>query len=105
MFRPGNVKTLAGEMATPLGFEVFRGPAKPEKKKSDAETDGLHGKPLMEGEALRSPTQKSCKGSGSDESDGITKRQSVRRKELKREAIAIENDENRASSVLYIYSD
>jgi len=85
VFRPGKVRTLAGETATPLGVEVFKGPPKPEKKKSEAETDDLQGKPLMEGEALRSPTQKSCKGSESDERDGITKTQITRRKDLKRE--------------------
>jgi len=84
VFRPGNVKTLAGETVTPLGFEVFNGPPR-EKKKSEEETPDLHGKPLMEGEDLRSPTQKSCRGSESDERDGIAKRQSVRRKEMKRE--------------------
>lgn len=103
MFRPGNVKTLAGETVTPLGFEVFKGPPKPEKKKSEEETADLQGKPLMEGEALRSPTQKSCNGSESDESDGITKRQSVTRKYLKREvAISIENDETEHPLFMYI---
>jgi hypothetical protein len=52
----------------------------------------------MEAEALRSPTQKSCKGSESDERDGITKRQNIRRKDLKRAEgiwrVAIAFDEN-----------
>lgn len=111
MFRPGKVRTLAGATATPLRFEVFRGPLrfevfrgmpKPEKKKSEAETDDLQGKPLREGEALRSPTQKSCKGSESDERDGITKRQRVRRKEMGREVMAFENDETEYPLFLYI---
>lgn len=97
-------------MVTPLGFEVFRGPPKPEKKKSEEETDDLQGKPLIEGVALRSPTQKSCNGSESDERDGITKRQSVRRKDLNREeeiwrvAIVsyIENDETEHPLFMYI---
>lgn len=85
MFKPGKVRTLPGVTVTPLGFDGYEELAKPEKKKSEAETADLHGKPLIEGEALRSPTQKSCKGSESDERDGITKRQSVKRKDLKRE--------------------
>lgn len=93
MFRPGKVRTLAGATATPLRFEVFRGMLKPEKKKSEPETGDLQGKPLREGEALRSPTQKSCKGSESDERDGVTKRQRVRRKEMEREVMDFENDE------------
>ena len=103
MFRPGKVRTLAGATATPLRFEVFRGMPKPEKKKSEAETDDLHGKPLREGGALRSPTQKSCKGSESDERDGITSRQRVRRKEMGREVMAFRMMKQSILCFVYIY--
>lgn len=64
MCSPGNVMTFATLAARPLGFEMFSGVFKPEKKKSSEVTCDLQGNPYLVGEAWRSATQKSCIGLG-----------------------------------------
>lgn len=109
VFSPGNERTFAGVTLEPKGLVVLPSLANPSKKKSPEVTvlSGLQGKPLMETEELKSATQKSCNGSGSDARQGrMRKRNIIGQKtdgkiEHKVVAMAWSGKEMEANPVLY----